>query len=63
MIYCRISVGSVRKEFSLKREIEISKWDQKAGYVKGSSQQAIDINSYIDKVKFDGLQFIRKYWT
>lgn len=53
LIYCRISVGSVRKEFSLKREVDISKWDQRLGYVKGSSQQAIDINSYIDKIKFD----------
>ncbi|MEX1001588.1 MAG: site-specific integrase [Crocinitomicaceae bacterium] len=50
-IYCRITVNSRRSQFSLKRSIEIDKWNSKAGVVKGNSEISRTLNAYLDLVK------------
>ena len=49
-IYCRITVNGQRAELSIKREVHLSKWDN-AGKVKGYSEEARAINTYIDTVR------------
>jgi site-specific recombinase XerD len=50
-IYCRITVNGKRAEISMKRFIDPSKWITAAGIVKGNSEEARTINTYLDLVK------------
>lgn len=46
-IYMRITVNGKRAEFSLKREVEVTKWNAAAGLMLGNSEAAKSINQYI----------------
>lgn len=46
-IYMRITVNGKRAEFSIKREIEVSKWNSAAGQMAGNSEIAKSINQYL----------------
>ena len=46
-IYMRITVNGKRAEFSLKREVEVTKWNTAAGLMLGNSETAKSINQYI----------------
>lgn len=48
-IYCRITVNSTRAEFSIKRSVAEKNWN--AGRVKGTSDEARSLNSYIKQVE------------
>ena len=48
-IYCRITVNSQRAEFSIKRTVLESLWDN--GKAKGNSESAKTINSYIKQIE------------
>lgn len=50
-IYCRITINTLRTEISVKRWIEVSKWNIKSGNVKGNSEEARTINHYLEIVK------------
>ena len=50
-IYSRITINGLRTEFSIKRSIEPTKWINKAGVVKGSTEEARSINSHISTVR------------
>ena len=50
-IYVRITVDGIRSELSIKRSIELDRWQPSAGKVKGTNEEARSINSYIDTVK------------
>ena len=43
----RITVNGKRAEFSLKREVEVTKWNAAAGLMLGNSEAAKSINQYI----------------
>jgi site-specific recombinase XerD len=47
-VYFRITVNGKRSELSLKRKIDVNKWNAEAGKVKGFSQEAKELNRYID---------------
>lgn len=49
-IYCRITINGKRSEFSVRRKIDINKWNSDAGKVKGNSLDAKELNRYIDVV-------------
>lgn len=48
-IYCRITANSARAEFSIKKYVEERLWDN--GKVKGNSEEARTINSYIKQIE------------
>lgn len=50
-IYLRITVDGTRVEMSTSKFIELSKWNSLANKMKGSSEEARSINSYLDVLK------------
>ncbi len=50
-IYQRITVNGERIEMSTSKFIEKAKWNTSAGKIKGSSEEARLINSYLDILK------------
>lgn len=50
-IYLRITVDGVRIEISTSRFVEKSKWSVEGGKMKGNSEEARTINSYLDIIK------------
>ncbi len=50
-IYLRITVDGVRIEISTSRFVEKSKWSVEGGKMKGNSEEARTINSYLDILK------------
>lgn len=50
-IYVRLTVNGERLEFSSKKFIEKSKWSEELAKMKGHSEEARSINSYLDSVK------------
>jgi site-specific recombinase XerD len=50
-IYLRVTIKGLRFETSISREIEEDKWINKAEKVKGNSEDAKSLNSYIDTLR------------
>jgi site-specific recombinase XerD len=50
-IYLRITVDSVRIEINTSKYVEKSRWSVEAGKIKGNSEEARTINSYLDILK------------
>ncbi|WP_422860642.1 site-specific integrase [Flagellimonas sp. S174] len=49
-VYLRITVDGQRTEISINRKVPVEKWNSRAGRVKGVSQVAQEINSYINSL-------------
>ena len=56
-IYLRVTVSDGRFELSTNRVIESAKWSADAGKMKGNSDEAKSINSYLDTLKHKAYQF------
>lgn len=50
-IYVRLTIQGKRTEFSTKKFITSSKWDQKTMKMKGTNEEARSINSYLESLK------------
>ena len=50
-IYVRITIDGIRSELSIKRSIEIERWNTEAGKVKGNTEEVKSVNTYIDVVR------------
>ncbi|CAM3284866.1 Arm DNA-binding domain-containing protein [Flavobacterium longum] len=50
-IYLRITINGVRIEISTSKYIELAKWNKVAGKMKGTTEEARTINSYLDILK------------
>ena len=50
-IYVRLTVDGKRLEFSTKKFVETSKWSSELSKMKGNSEEARSINSYLDLMK------------
>ncbi|WP_310555054.1 site-specific integrase [Flavobacterium sp.] len=50
-IYVRLTVDGKRLEFSTKKFVEKSKWSNELSNMKGTTEEARSINSYLDLVK------------
>lgn len=50
-LFARITVDGKRAEISLKKKVNPEKWDPKLGCMKGNSEEAKTINTYISQVK------------
>ena len=49
-IYVRITLNAKRSEFSTRKFIDPTKWDEKAMRVKGNNEEARSINSYLEAI-------------
>ena len=47
-IYLRITVDGKRSEISIKRKVEIERWDSASSKVKGRTEEVKELNSYLD---------------
>ncbi|TYP98204.1 integrase-like protein [Tenacibaculum adriaticum] len=47
-VYLRVTVNSKRAELSIRRKINIDRWNSSAGKAKGFSKEAQELNRYID---------------
>lgn len=50
VIYCRITIRGKRAEFSTKRSVIKNQWDKAKGRVRGKSEIAKSINSYLEAI-------------
>jgi len=50
IIYLRITVNGKRSELSIQRKVSLDKWNSSAGKIKGFSNEAQEINQYIDLI-------------
>ncbi len=50
-VYVRITVNGERLEHTTKRYVEVSKWSNKAGKMKGTNAEARALNSFLDAIK------------
>src|SRR5690606_32441687 len=50
-IYIRITLNGKRGEFTTKKYIHLAKWDEKAMRVKGNTEEARTINSYLESIR------------
>lgn len=50
-LFARVTVDKKRVEISLKRNVDISRWDAGACKIKGNSPEARDLNKYLMDVK------------
>ncbi|WP_396196091.1 site-specific integrase [Flavobacterium sp.] len=50
-IYQRITINGIRFELSTSKFVDKSKWNKEAGRIKGNSEEARLINSYLDILK------------
>ncbi|MDB5273709.1 MAG: putative transposase, partial [Chitinophagaceae bacterium] len=48
-IYCRITVNSMRAEFSIQRSVSADQWDN--GKVKGTNETAKTLNAYMKEIE------------
>ncbi len=58
-LFARITVDGKRAEVSLKKRIDLSKWDSTKGSMKGPGEDAKTINNYISQVRSE----IFKHYT
>ncbi|WP_417857291.1 site-specific integrase [Xanthomarina gelatinilytica] len=49
-VYLRITVNGNRAELSISKKVAVNKWISSAGKLKGSSTEALQINSHIDSI-------------
>lgn len=47
-VYVRVTVDGIAKEISTKRMWQLSKWDQRTGRAKGTKEDALKLNAYLD---------------
>jgi hypothetical protein len=52
-IYCRITINGLRSEFSTSRKITASNWQPDPGIGKGKSQESLDINRELNRIRTD----------
>lgn len=50
-IYFRITIDGKRAESSIRRKIEVNRWCNATGLVKGSSKEVQELNRYISSIK------------
>ncbi|MCU0342011.1 MAG: Arm DNA-binding domain-containing protein, partial [Spirosomaceae bacterium] len=50
-VYVRLTIEGARTEFSLGKKVHPDKWIAKAGVMKGNSEEARTLNSYLNLVK------------
>ena len=52
-LFARVTVNGKRAEISLKKKVDLLKWDAKSALYKGNNEEARTINAYVNQVKSD----------
>ena len=52
-LYARVTIDGKRAEISLKKKLNLKKWDAKSGFMKGSGDEVRITNKYINEVGND----------
>jgi hypothetical protein len=52
-IYCRITINGLRSEFSTSKKITSANWQPDPGIAKGKSQESLDINRELNRIRTD----------
>lgn len=60
LIYVRITVSKKIAEVSLKRTVSVAFWDQAAGCVKGNKKLSLEVNSFLEDVRYKLMECFRK---
>ncbi|GAC1417862.1 MAG: hypothetical protein NVSMB67_04590 [Flavisolibacter sp.] len=60
LIYLRITVNKKVSEVSRKRTVQTVFWDQANGCIKGNKKLALDLNPFLDEVRFKIMENFRK---
>jgi integrase len=55
-VYARITINGKRAEISLRRSISLENWDEAKGKAIGTSDQALQLNGYLDEVYLQLMQ-------
>lgn len=50
-IYLRITVNGKRSQLSIKRKIDVKKWNSEAGKVTGTTKDIRELNRYLDSIR------------
>ena len=50
-IYMRVTINGGRFETSTQRYVEATKWSKSAGKMKGNTEEARSLNTYLDTLK------------
>ena len=50
-IFCRITIDKQEARFGIKKDVDPSIWEVKAGKAVGRTSEVVEINSIIDKTK------------
>jgi len=50
-LFARVTVNGKRAEISLKKKVDLLKWDAKSALYKGNNEEARTINAYVNQVK------------
>lgn len=56
-IYARVTVDGKRSNISLKRKVDVSKWDSKQQKLKGTSREAREINQFLSGIHAQLFQY------
>jgi integrase len=68
-LFARVTVNGKRAEISLKKKVDLLKWDAKSALYKGNNEEARTINAYVNQVKLDlfklftQMQMLEKFIT
>jgi site-specific recombinase XerD len=60
-IYVRITIDGRRAEWSVQRSCERSRWNQVAGKMSGTKQEAIELNAFLDAVRTSIFDLQKEY--
>ncbi|MBW4970881.1 hypothetical protein KZY98_10460 [Croceibacter atlanticus] len=50
LIIARITINGKRSNISLKRKVEVARWNMSRSRVDGTSREAVKINRFLDRV-------------
>jgi len=62
-VYCRVTVNGVSRDISIKRKIELDRWDNNRGNAKGSRNEIKALNAYLEQVRnrlYESVQDLEK---
>jgi len=57
-IFCRITINKKEVRFGIKKEIDPAIWSVQAGWAIGRTSEVVEINSVIDKIKNNFIQYL-----
>ncbi len=60
-IYLRITVNGKRSELSIKRKVQLSRWNSNVGKLRGTTTYVRELNRYMDSIKTNVYKIQEKF--